>query len=202
MITYPLANEQATRANIENTIKEIAGRIQLNDEFVLYLAGHGAAIEGEYTFVPWEVRYTSADALRQQSLGEQEIQALLKTIPAKKTLLVLDTCDAGAAISGRDPTVSEKGSIDRLSKITGRAVLAASSSDQMALEGYQNHGVFTFALLEGLSKAADEQGFIQVSRLADYIENRVPEITKQRWGYKQFPMSELAGQTFAIARKP
>ncbi len=123
-------------------------------------------------------------------------------IPAKKTLLILDTCDAGAATSGRDAMVGGKGSIDRLSKIAGRAILAASSSDQMALEGYQNHGVFTFAFLEGLSKASDEQGFIQVSRLADYIEDRVPEITKQRWGYEQFPMSVLAGQTFPVARRP
>jgi Caspase domain/WD domain, G-beta repeat len=201
VITYPLSNEMATRLNIEKTIKDVAARIQANDEFILYLAGHGAALDGQYTFVPWEVRYTSADSLKQQSLGEEEIQRLLKMIPAKKTLLVLDTCDAGAAISGRDPTVSGKGSIDRLSKITGRAILAASSSDQMALEGYQNHGVFTYAFLEGLTKAADDQGFIQVSRLADYLEDRVPEITKQRWGYEQFPMSELAGQTFPVARK-
>ncbi|MBV9157302.1 MAG: caspase family protein [Acidobacteriaceae bacterium] len=199
VVPYPVTDENATRANIEKTIADVSSRIQPNDEFVLYLAGHGTAVEGEYYFVPWEIRYTSEDALRKQSLGEEEIQKLLKTIQAKKTLLVLDTCSAGTALSGR--ALGEKASIDRLSKITGRAILAASSSEQMALEGYQNHGVFTAALLEGLSKAADERGLIEVSRLADYVEDRVPEITKQRWGYEQFPMSELAGQTFPIARK-
>ena len=200
--TYLLPDEKATRGNIENTIKSIAGQIQANDEFIFYLAGHGTAVDGQYYFVPWEVRYTNVETLEEQSLGEQAIQNILKLIPAKKTLLVLDTCDAGAAISGRDTQTGEKGSIDRLSKITGRAILAASSSNQMALEGYQNHGVYTFAFLEGLSKAADDNGFIQVSRLADYLETRVPEITRQRWGYEQFPMRELAGQTFPIARRP
>lgn len=66
---------------------------------------------------------------------------------------------------------------------------------------YQNHGVFAYAFLEGLSRAVDDQGLILVSRARRLPKDRVPEITKQRWGYEQFPMSELAGQTFPVARK-
>jgi hypothetical protein len=40
-----------------------------------------------------------------------------------------------------------------------------------------------------------------VSRLADFIGDRVPEITKQQWGYEQVPTLEIRGQTFPIARK-
>jgi uncharacterized caspase-like protein len=72
----------------------------------------------------------------------------------------------------------------------------------MALEGYGGHGVFTYALLEGLSTAADDRGFIQVSRLADFIGDEVPKITKKQWGYEQDPWIDITGRTFAIARKP
>jgi uncharacterized caspase-like protein len=99
--------------------------------------------------------------------------------------------------------VDEKAAIDRLGRITGRAVLAASASTQMALEGHQGHGVFTYALLEGL-KAADRNnnGLIEVSELGDFVEETVTKITKERWGYEQFPVRDLKGQSFPISRKP
>ena len=126
---------------------------------------------------------------------------MFKGIRANKTLLLLDTCHAGlAAVAGRADD-ADKGSIERLSRLTGRAILAASSSDQMALEGYQGHGVFTYAVLDALSTAADRNGLIQVTTLADRVEELVPAITKERWTYEQFPMRLIEGQTFPIARK-
>jgi len=198
--TYPLTNGNATRDNIGKTIAAVAARMQPSDVFVLYLAGHGTALDGEYYFIPWEVRYTNEKALREQSLNQEALRLLLKQIPASKTLLLLDTCGSGAFTAGRALPISEKAAIEKLAKLTGRAVLAASASDQMALEGHQGHGVFTFAVLEGLSKAANDAGLVEVSRLADFVEDQVPKITKERWGYEQFPMRSIEGQTFPIAR--
>ena len=197
---YSLPDSQATRDNIMKTVGLAAAKMKPTDVFVLYLAGHGQVQDGQYYFIPWEVRSTSLDALLQQSLDQEALRKLLEQIPAHKTLLLLDTCGSGAYVSGRG--LGEKAAVGRLAKITGRAVMAASATDQMALEGYQHHGVFTYALLEGLSKAADDQGQIQVSRLADFIGSLVPEITKKQWGYEQTPTLEIRGQTFPIARKP
>ncbi len=199
VVAQVLPDAKATRDNIEQTLKDLAARIQPADEFILYLAGHGTSIGGEYTFIPWDAVYSNEDELHKASLGEERLQSLLRLIPANKTLLLLDTCNAGAAIFGRD--LSDKGSIERLSKLTGRVILAASSTDQMALEGYENHGVFTNAVLDGLSNAFDGNGLIQVTTLADRIQNLVPDITKKRWGYEQFPMRLIQGETFPIARK-
>jgi WD40 repeat protein len=197
---YPLLDDQVTRDNIEKTVENVVSRIQPSDVFVLYLAGHGTAIDGQYYFIPWEVRYTSEAALKQQSMDEEAIRKLLARIPAKKTLIILDTCNSGAFSSGRGP--GDKAAVDRLAKITGRAILEASASDKMALEGYQDHSVLMAAMLEALSKVADSNGQVQLTRFADYVVDRVPSITKERWHYEQFPMWLFEGQTFPIALKP
>ena len=198
---YPLYDDKVTRDSLEKTIAEAASHIRPSDVFVLYLAGHGTALDGRYYFIPWEVRYTSEAALRQQSLDEESLRKLLAQIPAKKTLLILDTCNSGAFSSGRSGP-GDKTAVDRLAKITGRAVLAASASDQMALEGYQNHSVLMSAILDALSQVTDSSGQVQVTTFADYVVERVPAITKERWHYEQFPMWIFQGQTFPIARKP
>ncbi len=197
---YPLFDDKVTRDNIEKTIADAASHIQPSDVFVLYLAGHGTSIDGRYYFIPWEVRYTSEAALKQQSLDEEAIRKLLAQIPARKTLLILDTCNSGAFSSGRGP--EEKAAVDRLAKITGRAILAASAGDKMALEGYQDHSVLMAAMLDALSKVADSKGQVQVTTFADFVVDLVPTITKERWHYEQFPMWIFSGQTFPIARKP
>ena len=66
----------------------------------------------------------------------------------------------------RAPTPAKSGS-------AGRTLFMASQAQQSAIEGYHNHGVFTYALLEGLAKAGSG-GNVQLFDLADYVENRVP----------------------------
>ena len=199
VVASVLTDANASLDNIQKTVSEMAARIQPADEFVLYLAGHGKAINGEYTFVPWNAIYSNLKALHDQSLNEERLQALLKTIRATKTLLLLDTCSAGAALNGRE--LGEKGSIERLASLTGRGILAATKSDQVALEGVEGHGVFTYAVLDSLTNAFDSDGLIQVGLLADRVEKMVPEITLKRFQYEQFPMRLIEGQTFPIARK-
>ena len=186
---YALSDGNVTRVSLEKTIAEAASHIQPSDVFVLYLAGHGTALDGRYYFIPWEVRYTSEAALQQQSLDEEFLRKLLAQIPAKKTLLILDTCNSGAISNGRG--LGEKTAVARLAKITGRAILAASAGDQMALEGHQGHSVLMSAILDALSQVADSGGEVQVTMFADYVVDRVPTITKERWNYEQFPMWDL-----------
>ncbi len=81
-------------------------------------------------------------------------------------------------------------------RATGRAVLAASSDKQLALENYQGHGFFTFALLQGLKGRADlnKNGEISTLELAQFVSDEVPKITQDR----QFPIHESQGSPFTI----
>ncbi|MEQ1528008.1 MAG: caspase family protein, partial [Methylococcales bacterium] len=212
-VSSPLLNEQVTLANIDAAFTDLAGKVQPQDVFVLYLAGHGKTLNGDYHFVPWDMVVKNADSLREHSLDQNKLAALLKKIPATKTVVLLDTCDSGSfTMAARDTGqltrgIEQKTGMARLMRATGRAVIAATSDDNMALEGYGNpgdkHGVFTYALLEGLKKSdTNGNSQIEVNELADFVETRVPEVTKQAWGYEQFPMRETQGMNFPIGMRP
>ncbi|HYW44788.1 MAG TPA: caspase family protein [Bryobacteraceae bacterium] len=197
----PLIDRQATIKNIQDAVAQAAKTVQPGDTFVLYLAGHGMAVEGEYYFIPWEAEYPNQKDLLAKSLNREAIQAMLKQIPTNKSALILDTCGAGGYLESR-ATASEKAAIEKVALMSGRAVLAASYSGQMAMDGYQNHGVFTYALLDGLRQAeVNSQGEILITRLAEFVQSQVPRLTEQKWGVRQLPLSRIDGEPFPIARK-
>ncbi|MCX7113210.1 MAG: caspase family protein [Proteobacteria bacterium] len=197
-----LLNQQATLANIQAAFAELSGKVQPQDVFVLYLAGHAKTLNGSYHFAPWEMIYENGAALHTNSLDQDKLNELLVKIQAQKSVILLDTCESGSfKLASRG--LEQKTAIDQLMHATGSAVLAATQDDKMALEGYQQHGVFTFALLEGMKKAdSNNNQQIEIDELASYVAELVPRITKQQWGYEQFPMRELHKMSFPIGMKP
>ena len=88
-------------------------------------------------------------------------------------------------------------------RATGRSIIAATTGKKPALEGFKGHGVFTFAVLEGLKGAADivkQDRQITTDELNSYVWECVPQITKAKWGYEQLPMRDIQGHPFPILR--
>jgi uncharacterized caspase-like protein len=118
--------------------------------------------------------------------------------------LILDTCEAGSALNlntlaALSKGTSRKASIARLMRLTGRAIIAASSEQSIALEGFEQHGVFSYAVLEGLNGAADkDHDGTTVNELAEFVVQRMPELTRQKWNIELFPMQDLHGHAFVI----
>ena len=103
-----LGDAQATGDAIRTAFAELASRIAAQDVFVLYLAGHGASFDRDYHFIPWDAVYTSTAALRQRSLTHEHFRGLLAKIPAAKTVVLLDTCSAGALAARTAATLARK----------------------------------------------------------------------------------------------
>lgn len=199
----------ARRADILAAGQEMAADIQEQDVFILYLAGHGRNEGGDYVFLPQETRLNNRAAVLRDGLHAGQLRDLLAGVKAKKVLVLLDTCSAGTfSLSGQKPLASragpeEKAALDRLQRLSGRALLAATADEKMALEGEGGHGVFTYALLQGLTGTADrnKDGLVDVRELADHLDEHVPAITQRKWGYEQFPWLETLGSTFPVVRK-
>ena len=194
-----LLDEKATLDAMEKAFSDLAGRIRPVDSFVFFVAGHGTARDGQYHFIPADLIYENDDVLVTRSFNQARIERNLKRIKASRTLVVLDTCSSGAMAGRAGP--EDKAAIAQLMRATGHAVLAAASSEQMALEqGEAGHGVFTYALLQGIAGSADanRDGIVDIDEIAGHLLKTVPEITKRRWGFEQQPMRRTAGTPFPV----
>lgn len=203
--TYRLHDEQVTREKMGAIFSQIGARTRRGDVFLLFMAGHGLTDDssGMYYFLPVDFRYTGQDSLARQGISMTDFKSFLINIQALKTLFLIDTCNSGSfseAVASRG--VSEKTALGKLARAVGRATIAASSKNQVALEGYEGHGVFSYTLLQGMNgKAADKKGEITISQLATFIEETLPELTFKKWGYEQIPQKSLIGSDFSIGVK-
>jgi WD40 repeat protein len=209
-----LFDADASHSGIEAAFNEIIKQAKPQDAFVFYFAGHGAMSEGDektasdFYLVPYDVVKIFGDSgsLTSNGIAARDLREMLKKVRALKQLIILDACQSGGAvetIAMRGP--AEEKAIMQLARSAGVAVLASAGSTQSATEfGKLGHGVFTYALLEGLNGKADGSpmdGKITVMELAAYINNEVPELTKLYRGKRQDPNSSTRGQDFPIAIK-
>ena len=199
-----LFDEQATMAELEAAFARVASQISTNDIFVLYLAGHGITSDGRYHFIPQDFRYTNQDAVRQQAITQDHLQRWLAAVPARKSVILIDTCESGsfsqslAVMRG----MVEKTAIDRLSRATGRATIVAATDTQPAMEGYEGHGVFTYTVMQALWHAdavsGNRDSITGLFELAAYVHARVPEITMRAFAYEQIPQVHMQGSDFPV----
>ncbi len=186
-----------TSLGIAKAFDSLSAKVTADDVFIFYLSGHGTAhTDGDYYFIPVDFRFRNADSIVESGLSKHFITENLSKIKAQKTLVMLDTCNSGAFISTGARGMAEKTAIDRLSRATGQATIAASSDTQCAMEGYEGHGIFTYVILEALSGKADvnKDGYVSLAELSAYAEEKVPDYSYSKWGYEQFPQVDLRKQ--------
>jgi acyl-CoA synthetase (AMP-forming)/AMP-acid ligase II len=86
-------------------------------------------------------------------MDQDKFQAWFAKIPARKSILLYDTCESGSLTGNtRGSDIDERlGALNRMARAgTGRTFLTATTDNAPALEGYRGHGVFTYALLDAL----------------------------------------------------
>ena len=150
--TTVLTDEDVSVGRIASAIDSIASDAKPHDVFVLFLGGHGKSIEGKYYYLPQTLDFKGEQPLTEGGIGQEKWQEWLAKIDAQKTLLIFDTCDsgsAGAIIRGLD--TSRQTAMEQLQYATGQNLIAASR--EAAQEGYKDHGILTYALLETLNLA-------------------------------------------------
>lgn len=197
-----ILDNKVTQKNLGKVFQRLSAIMQPDDVFVLYTAGHGLSVAGNYYFLPWDLIYKNEQSVVKHGISREALQRFLAMIPANKAVILLDTCNAGAFTTVSSRGLNEKAAISKLTRATGRAIIMASTSTQEAYEGYKGHGVFTWTLIEALKGQADQQGdrdgIITVNELAEFVMEEVPKITMEKWQYEQFPLQDLTGRSFPV----
>lgn len=201
------APTQTTRDSLIQTLKAMAPTVGADDLFVFYVASHGLADNGEYYLITSNVGSLSTEHLKTDAISKEELTDLISNIAATKKLIVIDTCQAEALGSALQVSLLTRGldeatALKILSRAIGTTVLAASTSTQAALEGYQGHGLFTYVVAAGLSGNGDvdKSGFVTTFGLAHYVDDQVPELAEQQFKRAQYPTVETNGQEFPLAK--
>jgi hypothetical protein len=93
---FTFTDRDATIANLRNAIREISGRIQPEDTFVMFYSGHGGRVPrpgGPESMDPDGLDETLS--LYDGDLRDDELRELFDEIHAGTTLLWLDSCFSG-----------------------------------------------------------------------------------------------------------
>jgi WD40 repeat protein len=198
-------DSDVTISNLDKVFADIGGRVQPRDVFVFFLAGHGKTKNGRYYFLPRDFRYEDEDSIEKAGMDQDKFQAWFAKIPARKSILLYDTCESGSLTGAktRGSDIDERlGALNRMTRATGRTFLTATTDDAPALEGYRGHGVFTYAILDALDHGdINKNGLIEVSELADYVDQKVPDISFDAFKLRQVPQRSIVGNNFALTNK-
>ncbi len=199
-----LVDEQATRQGILSRLDSLSGVINPDDVFVFYFAGHGSMVDNEFYFIPTEnTRLYQSEKLKKEAIPALEMQEYFTRIKALKQVVVIDACQSGGSaelLAQRGAT--EEKAMAQLARSAGIHVLSAAGSEQFATEFQElGHGLFTYVLLQALTGKADgspKDGKITIYELKSYIDDQVPELSRQYKGKMQFPYTFSRGHDFPI----
>ncbi|WP_075590917.1 caspase family protein [Labilibacter marinus] len=205
-----LNNDEVNKTNIKDAFADIALKAEPQDVFVFYYAGHGVMdlskdSKEEFYIIPYDVTqmYGDKEMLSEKALSAHEMIELSKEISAGKQMFILDACQSGGALSSfQTRGGNREKAIAQLARSTGTYFLLASGAVQYASEAKElGHGIFTYAILEGLEGKADgasSDDKITANELRSYVEDRVPELTEEYMLTPQYPTGYGFGQDFPL----
>lgn len=206
VITVFVKDADATKIRITDELNKIKAKALQQDMFVLYYAGHGAMSEEErslFYLIPTDVtQMFSSPILKEKAISATDLKQFSTEIRAQKQMYLLDACQSGGmedVLTARG--AAEEKAIAQLARSTGTYWLAAANSQQFATEFTQlKHGLFTYCVLQAFSGKADGQNDnkITVQELSAYLNDKVPEISKQYKGSEQYPVTYGFGQDFPL----
>jgi len=175
-----LVDEDATKQQIKQNMKELFSQAGPDDLVIFYFAGHG--LKGSFLPIDFDgYNY---------KLTHEELNAIMDESPAGMKLYIADACHSGSAANdfkGNPDAMAENfyGSFNDMS--TEKAILMSSKSEETSLESKGlRQGVFTYFLIKGLKGLADanEDKVVNLTELYDYVKANVSSYT----GNKQTPV--------------
>ncbi len=187
-----LLNKNATLANLNEAVNVFLAQAIEEDIVIIYFAGHGSPdpTNSKNLFL---LTYDT-DPTKMASTGylmEDLKKAMERYIKARNILIFADACHS-AGVTGTYATRgrSEEMIINRYllnlaqsenSSLIFTAAEASEKSQESSKWG-GGHGVFTWALLEGMKGGADhnDDGIITIGELIDYTQEKVKRETNSQ----------------------
>ena len=188
-----LTNEQATTTGIRKALFSFLKKAIREDLVIVYFSGHGAADPDRPKNLYLLTYDTDPADISGTAFPMDDVKkALANTIEAQRVVVLADACHSGGVaheVQTRGVRVGETNEAinkywEELSKTApGRVIFTSSERSEISQESAKwggGHGVFTWALLEGLKGAADYDGsgIVTLGEVIRYTDERVRRETK------------------------
>lgn len=201
--TKVITDKEATQKGILGGLVWLKQQMTQHDIGVLFFSGHGDKDEtGTFYLLPCDV--DTEQPLILSAVSDAQVKGFLQGIPGR-LLVLLDACHAGTL--GGDRRKNARSLTDDLVRDLsnddyGVVVMASSMGREFSLENAaKRSGMFTFAIVEGLTGQADTNGdgFIYFNELDTFVSERVKELTSGR----QHPVTSKSAtiRPFPLSRK-
>ncbi len=155
-----LTDSAATKSGIQNAIDGFTNKVNPNDLFLLFFAGHGS-------YTSDQAPIDETDGLDEYLLThdlerilDDELVTMLEKIESNKIVVIIDACFSGGFFKGSDmetrtvPGPTHERLTDTLNgdlAKPGYIVLSASDDYEQCMESSTlQNGVFTFYLIQGM----------------------------------------------------
>lgn len=214
-----LVNGEASLLAVRAALAETAKRAKTEDLVFIFIAGHGAPDP----LAPQNLYFLLSDTkvvdMEKTGFPMSELKQILDTqIYAQRVITLIDTCHSAginqktkSLVAGRDlvqeddeNNISNFYLTNQLFKQTGRAVITSSDVNEVSQESakWGNHGVFTWALLDGLKGKADMNGdnLITAGEVFQYTQGAVQKATNFAQNPRALPGSS-ANLTLSFTSK-
>jgi len=182
---FLLTNENAKKAQIEETIELVANTMKNGDSLILFVATHGFFDKNDFYFTPNDFKF---DNVSQNYMGDTGtgissnwlLELLYEKVEnnSNNIVLILDTCHSGSmGFDIRRSYNEETG--------TGLALLYSCSPLELSWENVNyggGHGLFSYCIIDGLTGKADKDnnGKITFREIFDYTYIKVKELSNDR----------------------
>jgi hypothetical protein len=167
-----------TRANIIDKLDYLKQAGQW-DVVLFFIAGHGVNdAGGNFFFCPSDASFTAEGAIRPSSaIAHRDIIEVMN-VPAKK-LVFIDSCHS-EGITGKQTRSGDSNSLVRALRESGTVIFTSSRGSELSQESaLQQHGVFTWSIIQGMKGEADsfKDGVVTMKELDAYVSETVPQMT-------------------------
>lgn len=214
-----LSGTTASRDGILAALDTLAARASEGDTVFIFYAGHGEYGDDGYYLTTYDTRLAGRKVVVGTGLRESELIAKLRTIKAKRLLLIINACHSGeispVLAPGAEPqtgiTLPPQVSAALLGTGEGRVIISACRENQYSFIGPGPLTLFTQVLVDGLQGkgVSSNRGYISIFDLYTHLyfalDEAVPRTVsaavRQKYGEKQEPeLTILKGVgPFAVA---
>jgi hypothetical protein len=208
-----LTKENATRAAILSALDGLASQLNAENTLFLFFVGHGVyGTDGNYYLTSYDTQLQGKQVVAGTGVSENDLLDKLRQIKAKRMLLAINACHAGALSPSFDlePSFSSEAPPQKLAEALlstgeGRITITACRPEQKSWIGSGDLSIFSAALVNGLRGAApNTHGYISAFGLYEYLyheardaaaelgQDQEPELTVIK-GVGPFPVALFHG---------